>query len=64
MCNEKREDKEFKSIPYFTLDDPKRKRIWCKTCQSLWLKRKKEQKDNIDASSVTFEEKKVVMTFS
>ena len=64
LCSENKADEQFKSIPYFTREDPKRKKVWCKICQSLWLRRKKEMKEPLTESGVTFEEKKVHMSFS
>tara|TARA_R110000868_G_scaffold316312_1_gene577216 strand:+ start:3761 stop:3970 length:210 start_codon:yes stop_codon:yes gene_type:complete len=64
LCSENKPDEQFKSIPYFTLEDPKRKKVWCKICQSLWLRRKKEMKEPLTESGVKFEEKKVHMSFS
>jgi hypothetical protein len=64
LCCEDKADEQFKSIPYFTREDPKRKKVWCKVCQSLWLRKKKEMRENIGNGFIEIENKRVTVTFS
>lgn len=64
LCCEDKADEQFKSIPYFTREDPKRKNVWCKVCQSLWLRKKKEMREKNGTSFIEIINKKVTVTFS
>lgn len=64
LCGEKKRPEDFKIIPYFLQEDPERKKCWCKVCQSLWLKKKKELKEPMTMHYIQIEARPITITFS
>ena len=64
LCGEKKKPEDFKIIPYFLQEDPERKKTWCRVCQSLWLKKKREMKEPLSAGFIKIDNRSVTVTFS
>ena len=64
LCGEKKKPEDFKLIPYFLQEDPERKKSWCKICQSVWLRKKKEMKEPVGMGFVHIEKRPITVSFT
>jgi hypothetical protein len=64
LCGEKKKPEDFRYIPYFLAEDPERKKTWCRVCQAVWIKKKKELRDLMPKQHVMIESRAVSVDFS